>query len=87
MPIPSPIQTGYYPERDKHCKEALRGRFLELEDVKFKDLAALQADAYLAGWAPPEVQRAMDALTTMRRKKLQTASRAAVSYENTESVI
>jgi hypothetical protein len=74
MPIPSPIRTGYYPERDKHCKEALRGRFLELDDVKFKDIAALRADAYLAGWAPTEVQRAINALITLRRQKLRTAT-------------
>lgn len=73
MPIPSPLQTGYYPERNKHCKEALRGRFLELEDVKFRDIKALQEDAYLAGWAPTEVQHAIDILITMRRKRLRTA--------------
>ena len=75
MPIPSPIRTGYYPKRKKHCKEALRERFMELEDVKFRDITALQADACMAGWTPAEVQRAIDALITRRREIANTYSR------------
>lgn len=73
MPIPSPIRTGYYPERERHCKEALRGRFMKLKDGNFTDIAALQAEAYLSGWTPAEVQRAIDALVPMRHKTSQPA--------------
>jgi hypothetical protein len=47
---------------------------MKLEDVNFGDIAALQAEAYLAGWTPAEVQRAIDALLTMRHNN----SRAAI---------
>lgn len=77
MPIPSPIRTGYYPERERHCKEALRGLSMKLEDVNFRDIAALQAEAYLAGWTPAEVQRAIDALLTMRHNNSRAAIRTS----------